>query len=98
MFIEIVGESALLEELDLDRDDVEDAITDALGEDGEVTGAGIGIGPGFPRWNLDVQLNNDVANTATVIRLAKALIQLGLGTVRIRPEGREPKPANDLAG
>ena len=98
MFIEIVGESALLDQLDLDRDDVEDAITDALGGDGEVTGAGTGMAPGFPGWNLDVEVKDAAANLATVRRLAKALIRLGLGSVRIRTEGHGPKPANDLVG
>jgi hypothetical protein len=96
MFIEIVGDSALIDQLDLDRDDVEEAITDALGKDGQVTGAGIGLAADNPEWNLDVELEPDAAEGPAIARAAQALIRLGLGTVRIRPEGHQPRPATDL--
>jgi len=98
MFIEIVGDCALLDHLDLDRDDIEDAITDALGNEGQVTGAGIGLTAQNPRWNLDVELEPGTAEGPAIVRMAQALIRLGLGTVRIRPEGHQPEPANDLVG
>ncbi|WP_426503522.1 hypothetical protein ACPPVO_38685 [Dactylosporangium sp. McL0621] len=82
MFIEVIGRRSLPD--DVDRDDVEDLLTAVLGADGEVTGAGVGIGG----WNLDVELAvDDGAATGVVSRLAVALVEQGLGWVELRPEG-----------
>jgi DNA-directed RNA polymerase sigma subunit (sigma70/sigma32) len=82
MFIEIVGDSALLDQLGLDRDDVKEAITDALDKDGQVTGAGTGIpSAGHPRWNLDVEFKPNTVEGTTIVRLARALTRIGLETV-----------------
>jgi hypothetical protein len=94
VFIEITGESALLDHADLERDDVEEAVEAALGPDGEVTGAGTGLG----RWHLDVELTGDEPPPGTVIRIAHALVGLGIAGVRMRVEGQEALPASDIAG
>ena len=94
VFVEIVGDGALLDRLEVDRDEVEEVVEQAPGRDGEVSGAGSGLG----RWNLDVEIGGDESATTVLIRVANALVGLGLGVVRIRPEGREALPATDLVG
>ena len=94
MFIEVVGDRFLPE--DLDRDDVEDLLADCLGGNGEVTGAGSGMGG----WHLDVEVDASVESlTDVVARLARALVEQGLGWVSLRVEGQPAgQPASDLAG
>jgi hypothetical protein len=94
MFIEVVGDRALPEVLD--RDDVEDLLADRLGDNGEVTGAGVGMG----RWHLDIEVNATVESLTDVVsRLAQALVDEGLGWVSLRVEGQQAgQPAAELAG
>ncbi|WP_426512982.1 hypothetical protein ACPPVO_21435 [Dactylosporangium sp. McL0621] len=41
-------------------------------------------------WNLDVELTvGDGAAAGVVLRLAVALVEQGLGSVELRPEGKE---------
>ncbi|MEV4517724.1 hypothetical protein AB0K00_53295 [Dactylosporangium sp. NPDC049525] len=49
MFVEVIGRRLLPD--DVDRDDVEDLLTAVLGADGEVTGAGAGLGVGTSMSN-----------------------------------------------
>ncbi|MBF9130486.1 hypothetical protein I0C86_16180 [Plantactinospora sp. S1510] len=83
LFVEVIGDRPLPDSVD--RDDVEDAIVEAVGEDGEVTGAGAGSG----RWHLDLEIgvNDAAAQRAGLLRAAKALVRMDLGWVRLRPEG-----------
>jgi hypothetical protein len=92
VFIEVIGRRPLPD--DVDRDDVEDALAEALGSDGEVTGAGTGE----TGWHLDVEIVVDVADSRQVLRrLALALVERNLGWVVLRPE-QEPsgRPAQEI--
>ncbi len=92
MFVEVVGGRRLPD--GVDRDDVEDLLVDALGADGEVTGAGTGS----TGWHLDVEIDIDAARLPQVLqRLAAALVTQNLGWVTLRSE-HEPtgKAARDL--
>lgn len=81
MFIEVIGRRPLPD--DFDRDDVEDALAEALGSDGEVTGAGTGE----TGWHLDVEIVVDVPDSRQILRrLALALVEQNLGWVVLRPE------------
>jgi hypothetical protein len=81
MFIEVIGRGPLPD--DIDRDDIEDVLVDALGADGEVTGAGTGDSG----WNLDVEVDPDAVHPLKVLkRLAAALVAQSLGWVILRPE------------
>jgi hypothetical protein len=93
MFIEVIGNHQLPD--DVDRDDVEDLLTTALGADGEVTGAGSGSG----RWHLDVEVSFDADQLPHVVRrLATALLGQDLGWVVLRPEYEDTgKSARELA-
>jgi len=84
MFVEVIGTRPLPD--DVDRDDVEDLLTDALGPDGEVTGAGSGAGSGAGRWNLDVEVSGPFF--AALTRMAVALVAHDLGWVLLRPESQ----------
>lgn len=89
MFIEVLGRRALPG--GVDRDDVEDLLAEALGDDGEVTGAGTGQ----TGWNLDVETFTD--DPGVVPRLAAALAGAGFGWIELRPEHvAAPRPAGDL--
>ncbi|WP_238011683.1 hypothetical protein KZZ52_14360 [Dactylosporangium sp. AC04546] len=92
MLIEVIGDRSLPD--DVDRDDVEDLLTSVLGVDGEVTGAGVGMGG----WHLDVEVSADPEQIERVIRgLAIALVGQDLGWVVLRPEYEETgEPAQDL--
>ncbi|MFE9694929.1 hypothetical protein [Micromonospora sp. NPDC005806] len=84
MFVEIIGNQPLPDEVD--RDDVEDLLEETLGEEGSITGAGTGDG----RWHLDVEIDTDGWREQLVVRrLAQALVHAGLGWVRVRPEAEE---------
>ncbi|GAA1027592.1 hypothetical protein GCM10009557_09570 [Virgisporangium ochraceum] len=92
VFIEVIGRRPLPEYFD--RDDVEDALAEALGSDGAVTGAGTGE----TGWHLDVEIVVDVADSRQVLRrLALALVEQDLGWVVLRPE-QEPsgRPAQEI--
>jgi len=93
MFIEVIGNHQLPDEVD--RDDVEDLLATALRADGEVTGAGGGLG----RWHLDVEVSADADQVPHVLRrLATALVGQDLGWVVLRPGHEETgKSARDLA-
>lgn len=81
MFIEVIGRRPLPGHID--RDDVEDLLADALGTDGEVTGAGTGE----TGWHLDVEIVADTPTSREVLRrLAIALVEQNLGWVMLRPE------------
>ena len=92
MFIEVIGRQPLPE--DLDRDDVEDLLSTALGADGEVTGAGTGSG----RWHLDIDLAVGTTEVPRVVdRLAAALVAQDLGWVLLRREDEDAgRMAQDL--
>ncbi|MFC4063610.1 hypothetical protein [Actinoplanes subglobosus] len=84
MFVEVIGPQPLPD--DIDRDDVEDLLVAALGEDGEVTGAGSGSG----RWHLDVEVSTGSGEFQIVLRrLAAALVEHDLGWIVLRPEQDE---------
>ena len=84
VFVEIIGDQPLPDAVD--RDDVEDLLEQALGEEGSVTGAGTGDG----RWHLDVEIDTDGQRARLLVRrLALALVDAGLGWVRVRPEAED---------
>lgn len=69
MFVEIVFEG-----LPIDRDEVEEAVETAFERDGEVTGAGGGMG----RCHLDLDIAEGVDPTAALARLRGVLSELGV--------------------
>ncbi|MCT9005580.1 hypothetical protein [Streptomyces rhizosphaerihabitans] len=69
MFIEIVFTG-----LPIDRDEVEEALEAAFGPDGEITGAGSGMG----RCHLDLEIEAGVAPGAATERLRAVLTDLGI--------------------
>lgn len=81
MFVEVIGPQPLPD--DVDRDDVEDLVVAALGEDGEVTGAGSGSG----RSHLDVEVSTGFEELPAVLRrIAAVLVDHDLGWIVLRPE------------
>ncbi|MGW1881206.1 hypothetical protein [Streptomyces sp. NPDC001970] len=64
----------VLKELSLDRDEVEDALTEAFAGDGEITGAGSGMG----RSHLDLEVAAGVDRGEAVERVRAALAALGI--------------------
>nr|BFE32004.1 hypothetical protein GCM10010200_042550 [Actinomadura rugatobispora] len=83
-FIEIVFDRPL--PTNIDRDDVEDDLNEALRGLGEVTGAGTGLN----RSNLDVDID-PAANRSTVLALVfGVLAKLEVGdAARVRPGDQE---------
>lgn len=69
MFVEIVFVG-----LPIDRDEVEEALEAAFELDGEVTGAGSGMG----RCHLDLEITGGSGATATLERLRGVLSELGI--------------------
>jgi hypothetical protein len=77
-FVEIVIDGPI----QLDRDDVEEALTDALGGAGEVTGAGTSeIGS-----HLDLEIDPIAPRQEVLDAVFRTLIALGIGdSARVRP-------------
>lgn len=75
MFAEIVFSGGLPGALD--RDDIEEALTEALGADGEVTGAGVGV----QTCNLDVESAGPVDAGTFLRTIAETLVNLGVGEI-----------------
>ncbi|MDF6023021.1 hypothetical protein [Streptomyces sp. JH34] len=69
MFVEIVFVG-----LPIDRDDVEEALEAAFEPDGEVTGAGSGLG----RCHLDLEIAEGSDTTEALRRLRAVLLELGI--------------------
>ncbi|MFG3063427.1 hypothetical protein ACGFYM_33320 [Streptomyces sp. NPDC048231] len=69
MFVEIV-----LVGLPIDRDEVEEALEAAFELDGEVTGAGSGMG----RCHLDLEFVESLTTTVALARLRAVLSDLGV--------------------
>ncbi|MGA5558901.1 hypothetical protein [Streptomyces lavendulocolor] len=69
MFVEIVFVG-----LPIDRDEVEEALEAAFEPDGEVTGAGSGMG----RCHLDLEIAEGLGTTAALERLRAVLSDLGV--------------------
>lgn len=69
MFFEIV-----LTALPIDRDEVEEALEQAFGPDGEVTGAGTGRGG----CHLDLEVEPAVGEEAALARIHEVLSELGI--------------------
>ncbi|MGW0575452.1 hypothetical protein ACWD25_05655 [Streptomyces sp. NPDC002920] len=66
----------------VDRDDVEDALNEALAGMGEVVGAGTGESGS----NLDVEVEDDMAKEDVLRRIFAVLSELGVGdSARVRP-------------
>lgn len=92
MFIEIIGRQPLPG--DVDRDDIEDALSDVLDQKGEVTGAGSGAGG----WNLDVEIFDDADTDLCLQGIANCLVELDLGWVLLRRETwADGRKAEDIA-
>jgi hypothetical protein len=93
VFVEVTGEPGRL--VEFSRDDVEELLQESLGRDGEVSGAG----SGQTGWNLDLEVDDAADLRADVLpRLARALVDQGLGWVRLRVEGeRAGRAASELA-
>lgn len=92
VLIEVIGRRPLPDHVD--RDDVEDVLAEALGTDGEVTGAGTGE----TGWHLDVEIVADAPDSQQVLRrLAIALVELNLGWIVLRPEQEvSGRPAQEI--
>ncbi|MEU4421835.1 hypothetical protein AB0F81_14510 [Actinoplanes sp. NPDC024001] len=92
MFIEVIGRRPLPGHID--RDDVEDILANALGTDGEVTGAGTGE----TGWHFDVEIVADTPDPRQVLRrLAIALAEQNLGWIVLRPEeALSGRPAQEI--
>jgi hypothetical protein len=69
VFVEIV-----FTDLPIDRDEVEEALDAALGPDGEITGAGSGMG----RCHLDLEIEPGLSAGPTLDRLRAVLTELGV--------------------
>ncbi|GAA1940808.1 hypothetical protein [Kitasatospora viridis] len=69
MFVEIVFAG-----LPIDRDEVEEALEAAFGSDGEVTGAGSGMG----RCHLDLEIEPGLDRDRALDRLRGVLTDLGV--------------------
>lgn len=93
MFFEIIGHRHLPDSVD--RDDIEDAITAALGSDGEVTGAGTGE----RGWHLDVEVYTAGDPASSAATIASTLCGLDLGWVAVRHESwTDAVPASQIRG
>ncbi|WP_327092547.1 hypothetical protein OIE66_18505 [Nonomuraea sp. NBC_01738] len=68
MFVEIVFVG-----LQIDRDEVEEALEIAFGDDGEVTGAGSGMG----QCHLDLEIEERADRDEALRRLERVLAELG---------------------
>lgn len=79
-------------QLPVDRDEIEDAISDAVGDDGEITGAGTGA---FGS-NLDVEITSSIDKTEVLSRIRRALRPFNLRLARARFGPGEPW--EDLVG
>jgi len=83
VLVEVIGRRQLSGSVD--RDDVEDLLTGALGATGEVTGAGVGSG----MWHLGIEASVDAGQVERVFqRLVATLVAENLGWVVLRVEGR----------
>ena len=80
----MLAELVLPVDLPVDRDEVEDRIVAALGDEVEITGAGVGLGGS----NLDLELTGDADRHAQVI--ASLLRALGVAGATLRMEGQSP--------
>ena len=69
MFVEVVFTG-----LPIDRDEVEEALEAAFASDGEITGAGSGMG----RCHLDLEIEASVDPEAALDRLRGVLSDLGI--------------------
>ncbi|MFD8720028.1 hypothetical protein ACFV2H_18935 [Streptomyces sp. NPDC059629] len=69
MFLEIVFTG-----LPIDRDEVEEALEAAFGPDGEITGAGNGMG----RCHLDLEIEETVDRDVALERVRSVLAGLGV--------------------
>jgi len=69
VFFEIV-----LTGLPIDRDEVEEALEEGFGSDGEVTGAGTGMG----RCHLDLEVDPAVGEEDALTRINEVLVRLGV--------------------
>ncbi|EEP74944.1 hypothetical protein MCAG_05271 [Micromonospora sp. ATCC 39149] len=69
MFVEIVFAG-----LPIDRDKVEEALDAAFGPDGEITGAGSGMG----RCHLDLEIEGGLDRGVTLERVRSVLAGLGV--------------------
>ncbi|MER5531202.1 hypothetical protein ABT075_42610 [Streptomyces sp. NPDC002677] len=69
MFVEIV-----FADLPIDRDEVEEALEAAFGPDGEITGAGSGMG----RCHLDLEIDENLDPGQALDRLRAVLAELGV--------------------
>ena len=69
--------------LEVERDDVEDSLTEALAGMGEVTGAGWGDG----RANLDVEFYEEVEDQQAEELVRSALRASGVRAARVRIDG-----------
>ncbi|GAA3834152.1 hypothetical protein [Streptomyces chiangmaiensis] len=72
MFVEVVFTG-----LPIDRDEVEEAFEAALGPDGEITGAGTGVG----RCHLDLKIVAGTESGRALDRLRAALAELGVAAL-----------------
>jgi len=83
VLVEVIGRRQLSGSVD--RDDVEDLLTGALGATGEVTGAGVGWG----MWHLGIEASVDAGQVERVFqRLVATLVAENLGWVVLQVEGR----------
>ena len=74
MFVELVFKG-----LPIDRDDVEEALEDEFGADGEVTGAGVGIGGDFVgTCHLDLEIVPELDSDSALERVRRVLTDLGV--------------------
>lgn len=69
MFVEIVFAN-----LPIDRDEVEEALEAAFGPDGEITGAGSGMG----HCHLDLEIEENLDPDEALDRLRAVLAELGV--------------------
>ncbi len=79
MFMEIHFPTTCL----IDRDDIEDALVEVLGDHLEITGAGVGA---FGT-NLDVEFDSGIDQRMAVAEVGLILVGLGVSDARIRAEG-----------
>lgn len=70
MFVDIY----ITGEIAIEKDDIEDALADVLGDDGEIVGGGSGLS----MINLDIEIFDSVRPMDIVKRIAGAIKDLGL--------------------
>lgn len=74
VFVELVFKG-----LPIDRDEVEDALEDEFGADGEVTGAGVGIGGDLVgTCHLDLEIVPGLDPETALQRVHRVLAELGV--------------------